>query len=101
MKFIIKELSHDEVRAIAELAKLNLTDEEVEHYAGQISHILQYFEKLEAVDTSHIEPTASVLPISNAFREDIAKPALSPERAVQNGTETYDNQFRVHAVLDE
>lgn len=95
------ELSHDTVRGIAELAKLELTDEEVTLYAGQLSHILQYFEKLSAVDTSHIAPTASVLPLKNVLRPDIALPPLTPEKVIANAPDAEDNQFRVSAVLGD
>ncbi len=95
------ELSHDEVRRIAELAKLELTDDEVILYAGQLSHVLDYFQKLQQVDTSHIPPTASVLPLKNIFREDIPKPPLSPEEVVANAAHTLDNQFLVEDVFGD
>jgi len=95
------ELSHETVRSIAELAKLELTDEEIARYAGQISHILQYFAHLPQVDTSHIEATASVLPLPNVLREDIVGTSLPPEKVIANASDSAENQFRVSAVLDE
>jgi aspartyl-tRNA(Asn)/glutamyl-tRNA(Gln) amidotransferase subunit C len=95
------ELSHAEVRRIAELAKLDLTEEEVGLYAGQLSHILQYFERLQQVDTSHIPPTASVLPLKNVMRPDVALPALPPEDVVRNASDSDELQFRVSAVLGD
>lgn len=95
------ELSHDEVRKIAELAKLDLTNEEVELYTGQLTHILQYFHKLLELDTSHIPPTASVLPLANVFRDDTPAPALTPEQVIRNAQTALDNQFLVSSVLDE
>jgi aspartyl-tRNA(Asn)/glutamyl-tRNA(Gln) amidotransferase subunit C len=95
------ELSHDTVRAIADLAKLELSDDEVGLYAGQLSNILGYFEKLQALDTSHIAGTASVLPLKNVLRPDVAQPPLSPEQAVANAPDAQDYQFRVSAVLPE
>jgi aspartyl-tRNA(Asn)/glutamyl-tRNA(Gln) amidotransferase subunit C len=95
------ELSHDEVRKIAELAKLDLTDDEVALYAGQLSSVLQYFQRLQEIDTSHIAPTASVLPLKNVFRPDVANAALSPEEVVANAADALDNQFRVNAVFDD
>ena len=94
------ELSHEEVRRIAELAKLELSDDEVTLYAGQLSHILHYFERLQALDTSQIAPTASVLPLKNVVRADVASTALSPEQVIANASDAVDNQFRVSAVLD-
>jgi aspartyl-tRNA(Asn)/glutamyl-tRNA(Gln) amidotransferase subunit C len=95
------ELSRDEVRRIAELAKLELTDEEVDLYTGQLTHILQYFQKLQEVDTSHIAPTASVLPLTNVFREDVPAPPLTPAQVVANAQTSLDDQFLVSSVLDD
>ncbi len=95
------ELSHEEVQRIAELAKLELTSDEVDLYAGQLSNILQYFERLQALDTSHIAPTASVLPLKNVLREDIAAAPLATEQVIANASDAYDNQFRVSAVLGD
>jgi aspartyl-tRNA(Asn)/glutamyl-tRNA(Gln) amidotransferase subunit C len=95
------ELSHDAVRWIAELARLELSDEEVVLYAGQLSHILQHFQRLQELDTSDIEPTASVLPLKNVWRADAAAAPLSPEEVIANAPDEMDNQFRVSAVLDE
>ena len=95
------ELSRDEVRRIAELAKLELSDEEVALYAGQLTHILQYFYKLQEVDTSHIPPTASVLPLRNVFRDDTPAPALSPAQVIANAQTALDDQFLVSSVLDD
>lgn len=95
------ELSHDQVRDIAELAKLDLSEAEVALYAEQLSHILHYFERLQALDTSTIEPTASVLPLRNVFRSDVAGVPLPPEAVLTNAADTEDNQFRVSAVLGD
>ena len=95
------ELSHDEVRRIAELAKLDLTDDEISLYAGQLSHILQYFESLKEVDTSHIAPTASVLPLKNVFRADVAGVPLTPEEVIRNAPDSMGDQFFVSAVLGD
>lgn len=95
------ELSHDEVRRIAELAKLDLTDDEISLYGGQLSHILQYFDSLKEVDTSHIAPTASVLPLKNVFRKDVATAPLTPEEVIRNASDSLDEQFFVSAVLGD
>lgn len=95
------ELTLDTVRGIADLAKLELSEEEITRYAGQLSRILGYFESLQAIDTSHIAPTASVLPLNNVLREDHVAPALTPQQATLNAPDREDNQFRVSAVLPE
>ncbi|GAB1420410.1 Asp-tRNA(Asn)/Glu-tRNA(Gln) amidotransferase subunit GatC [Anaerolineales bacterium] len=94
-------LTHDDVRAIAELAKLDLSQAEVEKYTEQLSSILDYFTLLQEVDTSHIEAITSVLSITNVLREDQAQPALDPQVAVSNSPTATDNQFVVSAVLGD
>lgn len=95
------DITHDDVRSIAELARLELSDDEVAMYADQLTAILQYFEHLQAVDTSEVESIASVLPLTNVLRKDIIGPAFTPEEAIANAPESDDNQFRVRAVLEE
>lgn len=94
-------LSHEAVRGIAELAKLDLTDAEIALYAGQLSNILDHFQRLQALDTSHIEPTASVLPLKNVLRADEAGMPLPPEQVIANAPDADQNQFRVSAVLGD
>ncbi len=93
-------LSGDDVRAIADLARLELSDDDVERYQKQLSDILGYFQKLEELDTSHIDPTSSVLPLTNVMRKDEAKSALSVDDVVANAPDSDGEQFRVRAVLD-
>jgi aspartyl-tRNA(Asn)/glutamyl-tRNA(Gln) amidotransferase subunit C len=95
------ELSPETVKNIAELARLDLSNEEVERYTQQLSTILGYFQRLQTLDTDHIALTDSVLPLKNVLRPDIAQPALNPEDAVANAPDAEDNQFRVSAVLGE
>jgi aspartyl-tRNA(Asn)/glutamyl-tRNA(Gln) amidotransferase subunit C len=95
------ELSHDTVRAIADLARLELAGEETALYAEQLSQILAYFEHLQTVDTSHVEPIASVLPLKTVLREDSAGEALPTGEVLANATDTEADQFRVSAILDD
>ncbi len=88
------------VEHIAELAKLQLTDDEIERYTGQLSDILAYFETLQALDTDDIPPTASVLPLRNVLRPDEVTPSLPREEALANAADIADGQFRVDAILD-
>ena len=93
-------LSAEDVRAIADLARLELSDDDVTLYQQQLSAILDYFQKLEELDTSHIDPTSSVLPLTNVMRADQAGPALPVEDVVANAPDSDGEQFRVRAVLD-
>lgn len=74
------KLSQEEVEHIAKLARLRVTPEETEKYAGQLSGILEYVEKLAAVDTANIEPTSQVTGLTNVTREDeIIESGISEE----------------------
>lgn len=95
------KLSTDEVRHVAELAKLKLTDEEVELYAEQLSQILEYAERLQEIDTSSVPPTPYVLSLENIMREDVAEPCLTNEEALLNAPDSDDGFFRVRAVFDD
>jgi aspartyl-tRNA(Asn)/glutamyl-tRNA(Gln) amidotransferase subunit C len=95
------QLSHEEVRKIAELAKLDLSEEEIALYAGQLSSILGYFRHLQEADTSQIAPTASVLPLKNVFRPDTPIEPLSVDDVIANAPDSFAGQFRVSAVFDE
>jgi aspartyl-tRNA(Asn)/glutamyl-tRNA(Gln) amidotransferase subunit C len=95
------KLDRGTVEHIAELAKLQLTDEEIDRYAGQLSAILEYAERLRAVDTDTIPPTASVLPLRNVLRPDQARPSLPRKEALAGTADSAEGQFRVDAVLDE
>ena len=92
-------LSQGEVRAIADLARLELTDDDVARYQRQLSDILACFRKLEELDTSQIGPTASALPLSSVMRADEAGPALAVADALANAPDSDGRQFRVRAAL--
>lgn len=92
-------LSHDEVRAIADLARLELTDAEVAMYTSQLSAILADFQRLQQLDTSHIPPTASVLPLKSVMRQDEPATPLTPEEVTANAPQAFADQFQVGAVL--
>lgn len=96
-----QKLSNEEVRAIAELAKLAMTDDEVAMYAEQLSEILDYFQLLQSVDTSGVDAMASVLPHRNVLREDAAPQALNPQDAIANAPSAEAQQFKVSAVLGD
>lgn len=93
-------LSISEVNHIAQLARLALTEPEKEQYRQQLSEILEYAARLQAVDTRSIPPTSSVLPTRSTLREDIARTRLDVHPILANAPDTEDNQFRVPPVMD-
>ena len=94
-------LTIDEVRHVAELAKLHLTEGEIAQYTQQLSAILDYAELLQQVDTSHVPPTPYVLPIANVMRDDVAEPSLANAVAVANAPDKANGFFKVRAVFEE
>ncbi len=94
-------LTPAEVRHVAELAKLHLTEDEVAQYAGQLSAILDYAESLQTVDTSNVPPTPYVLALTNVLRADEPGPSLSNGEALANAPASVDGFFRVRAVFEE
>ena len=95
------KLDGSQVRHVAGLARLRLTDEEVGLYAEQLSSILDYVEKLEKLDTSGVPPTAHPLDTRNVLREDVIGESWSPEQALANAPDKQDGFFRVPKVLDQ
>ena len=94
------KLSLVQVEHIAELARLALSDEEKARYQEQLSTILEYAERLQALDTSAIPPTATVLPLRNVMRADLAHPSMSREDVLANAPQVEADSFRVQAILD-
>ena len=94
------KLSLAQVEHIAELARLSLSDEEKARYQEQLSTILEYAERLQALDTSAIPPTATVLPLRNVMRADLVHPSMSREDVLANAPQVEADSFRVQAVLD-
>jgi aspartyl-tRNA(Asn)/glutamyl-tRNA(Gln) amidotransferase subunit C len=94
-------LTSDEVRHVAELAKLRLTEAEIAQYTEQLSTILDYAASLQRVDTSNIPPTPYVLPLENVLRDDVPLPGLTNDEALANAPDSAEGFFRVRAVFEE
>jgi len=94
-------INKDEVKYIADLASLKLSDDEVDKFSKQLSDILDYVEKLDELDTEGIVPTAYTIPVKNVLREDKVEESLDLEKVLQNAPEKIDNQFRVPKIMDE
>jgi aspartyl-tRNA(Asn)/glutamyl-tRNA(Gln) amidotransferase subunit C len=95
MKLTRKQVAH-----IAELARLSLTEEEIALYQEQLSAVLEYAERLQALDTETISPTATVLPVRNVMRDDTPCPSTAQDDILANAPEAQDGCFRVQAVLE-
>ncbi len=93
------KLTLDQVKHVAKLANLPLTDDELETYSGQLSEILGYIENLNKVDTEGVEPTFNITPDRNVFREDEVKESLTQEQALSNASNKKDGQFVTKGVF--
>ena len=93
-------LTLEQVQHIADLARLELTHEELARYSEQLSAILNHFEQLQAVDTEEISPAASVSVSESVLRTDEPRPGLDLEALLQNAPDTDEDQFRVPPVFE-
>jgi len=94
-------ISEQQVRHISHLARLKLTDQQVGLLGSQLTNILDYMDKLNAVDTDGVEPTAHALPVKNVFREDVTAPSLGVEKVLANAPASAPPYFKVPKVLDQ
>ncbi len=100
------ELDRTQVEHIAALARIDLTDEEVESFGQQLSHILEQFELLRQLDTTGVPPTGvpptgHAADLNTVTREDVAEDCLPPEDVLSNAPRKEGEFFRVKAVLEE
>ena len=95
------ELTNDDIRDIATLARIGITDAEVASYQKDLSSVLQYFEKLQQVNTDGVEEIGHITGIDNVYREDCAVETESHEREaiMQNVREQQDGYIKVKSVL--
>ena len=91
----------DEVRHIAHLARLGISEEEVTQLSGQLSSILDYFEQLKEIDTDDVPPTAYALDLHNVLRSDETAPCSDIADVFANAPAQENGYFRVRAVLEE
>jgi aspartyl-tRNA(Asn)/glutamyl-tRNA(Gln) amidotransferase subunit C len=96
-------ISREDVEQVAALARLHLTDEELDRMEGQLSRILDAIAVLRDVDTSQVGPTASVLPLENVMREDVRSTSatISRDAALANAPVREGDHLRVPLVLKE
>lgn len=93
-------LTPDDVRKVARLARLQLTDAEVETYTPQLGQVLQYIDRLSEVDTDGIEPMAHAIEVENVLRADESKSSLPRELALSNAPKADGRYFLVPPILD-
>jgi aspartyl-tRNA(Asn)/glutamyl-tRNA(Gln) amidotransferase subunit C len=89
-----------DIKKVAILARLDLTEQELAEFSGQLGSILHYVEKLNAVDVSGIEPTAHPSPVFDVLRPDTARPGFGVENALLNAPKAAQSQIQVPKVVE-
>jgi aspartyl-tRNA(Asn)/glutamyl-tRNA(Gln) amidotransferase subunit C len=98
---VAQKIDQEQVRKVAKLSRLDLTEQEVHEFTGQLGAILEYVEKMNELDTEKVEPLAHCLPISNVFRQDCVKDSLGTEKALANAPQRDGAFFKVPKILDD
>jgi len=94
------KLSREEVLHIALLARLGLTETELDRFREQLSNLLENFEVLQQVDTSDVPPTAQSIPLQNVMKDDEGAASLPQSQILANAPRREGEFFRVKAVLE-
>ena len=94
------KITIDRVRRVADLARLDLAPGEEGHLTGQLNAILEYMDQLSEVDTTGIEPTSHVLPLTNVMRDDVVHECLSNAEALANAPAADQGHFAVPKILE-
>ena len=95
------EITRDEVSHLATLARIDLSDAELDHLAPQLSVILEAVASIQGVAGEDVPPTSHPLPLTNVFREDVVVPGLTPEEALAGAPEVEQQRFSVPRILGE
>ena len=94
-------ISAADVAHVARLARLQLTDDELERFTGQLGAVLEHARDVEALDTTGVAPTAHPLPLVNVLREDVLVPCLDRDEVLAEAPDVEDDRFRVPRILGE
>ncbi|MBP7835482.1 MAG: Asp-tRNA(Asn)/Glu-tRNA(Gln) amidotransferase subunit GatC [Rhodoluna sp.] len=97
----MSEITPDLVRHLANLARIDVNDQEVELFAGQLGLIVDSMATIKAAVAGDVPATSHPIPMANVYREDVVEPSLTQEQALSAAPDSADGRFRVHAILDE
>lgn len=95
------KLTKEEVKHVADLARLAITEEEAEKFAEQLGQITGYVDTLNELDTTNVEPTTHVIPLVNVMREDVADKGLDLDKVLLNVKEHENGLVKVPAILED
>ena len=94
-------LTRDDVAAVARLARLQLTDEELDAFTGQLASVLEHAEDIEALQVDDVEPTSHPFELANVLRPDEVRPVLDRDEVLASAPSAEDGRFRVPPILGE
>ncbi|MFL6108195.1 MAG: Asp-tRNA(Asn)/Glu-tRNA(Gln) amidotransferase subunit GatC [Marmoricola sp.] len=95
------EITRDEVAHLANLARIDLDDAELDHLAPQLTVILESVASISGVAGDDVPPTSHAIPLTNVFREDVATPCLTPEQALSGAPAVEEQRFSVPRILGD
>jgi aspartyl-tRNA(Asn)/glutamyl-tRNA(Gln) amidotransferase subunit C len=98
---VTDKLTRDDAAYVAGLARIALTEAELDLYAGQLAVVLDHAAQIAAIDTGGVEPTAHPLPLKNVLRDDVPRPCLDRAEVLSQAPEAEDGRFRVPRILGE
>ena len=94
-------ISRDELAHLADLARIDLSDAELDHLAPQLSVILESVASINGVASDEIPPTSHALPLTNVFRDDVVRPGLTAQEALSGAPEVAQQRFKVPRILGD
>jgi aspartyl-tRNA(Asn)/glutamyl-tRNA(Gln) amidotransferase subunit C len=97
----VPNISRDEVAHLAKLARLAVTDDELDVFAGQLDQILDSVAKVSEVAADDVPPTSHAVPLTNVFRQDVVVPGLTQQQALAGAPAAEEGRFRVPRILGE
>jgi aspartyl-tRNA(Asn)/glutamyl-tRNA(Gln) amidotransferase subunit C len=95
------EISRDEVAHLADLARIDLSDAELDHLAPQLTVILESVAAIRGIAGDDVPPTSHPLPLTNVFREDVVRPGLTAEQALSGAPASEQQRFAVPRILGD
>ncbi|MCB0908969.1 MAG: Asp-tRNA(Asn)/Glu-tRNA(Gln) amidotransferase subunit GatC [Nocardioidaceae bacterium] len=95
------EITRDEVAHLADLARIDLSEEELDHLAPQLTVILESVASISEVAAEDIPPTSHAIPLTNVFRDDVVVPGLTPDEALSGAPEAEQQRFSVPRILGD
>lgn len=96
-----QKIDEAQVRKVAKLSRLDLSDQEVHEFTGQLEAILAYVDKMNELNTDEVEPLAHCLPLSNCLRADVVVDSIGADAALANAPQRDGEFFKVPKILDD